>query len=125
MFTPLSPGKIFNRGFSLPYTKSFRYKGNADRTGAHSAITFTVEGERDLGMSKDNKTVYSFPKNPTEEIRASLSSYKNKQYLDLRIYYLGDDDEYHPSKKGITLSPDLLGELEEAVRKLREVVGED
>lgn len=76
-------------------------------------------------MSKDNKTVYSFPKNPTEEIRASLSTYKNKQYLDLRIYYLGDDDEYHPSKKGITLSPDLLGELEEAVRKLREVVGED
>ncbi len=78
-----------------------------------------------MSMNKGNQTVYTFPKNPTEEIRASLSTYKGKQYLDLRVYYLGDDDEYHPSKKGITLSPDLLGELEEAVRKLREAVGED
>jgi hypothetical protein len=88
-------------------------------------MTFTLELKKDPSMSKENQTVYSFPKNPTEEIRASLSSYKGKQYLDLRVYYLGDDDEYHPSKKGITVAPDLLGELEEAVRKLREAVGED
>jgi hypothetical protein len=81
--------------------------------------------ERVKGMSKGNQTVYSFPKNPTEEVRVSLSSYKGKQYLDLRIYYLGDDGEFHPSKKGITIAPELLDELEEAVKKLREAVGED
>ena len=81
--------------------------------------------ERTQRMSKGNQTVHSFPKNPTEEIRASLSSYKGKQYLDLRVYYLGDDGDYHPSKKGITIPPDLLGDLEEAVRKLRDAVGED
>jgi hypothetical protein len=76
-------------------------------------------------MSKDNQTVYTFPRNALEEIRASLSTYKGKQYLDLRIYYKSDDGEFHPSKKGITLAPELLEELEEAVRKLREVVGQD
>jgi hypothetical protein len=76
-------------------------------------------------MSKVNQTVYAFPKNPTEEIRASLNAFKGKQYLDLRVYYKGDDGEYYPSKKGITVPPELLTELEEALRRLREVVGPD
>jgi hypothetical protein len=75
-------------------------------------------------MSKEAKVVYSFPKNPLEEVRASITVFKGKQYADLRIYYKGDDGEYHPSKKGLTLSLDLFSELEEAVRKLSEVVGE-
>ncbi|MCU0572377.1 MAG: transcriptional coactivator p15/PC4 family protein [Syntrophobacteraceae bacterium] len=59
-----------------------------------------------------------------EEIRVSVSVYKGKQYIDLRIYYKGDDGEFHPSKKGLTLSPDLLPDLVEAVEKLKEAVGE-
>lgn len=75
-------------------------------------------------MAKDDKLVYSFPKNPLEEVRASVTVYKGKQYIDLRIYYKGDDGEFHPSKKGITVSLDLFPELEEAIQKLREVVAE-
>jgi len=75
-------------------------------------------------MSKEAKVVYTFPKNPLEEVRASITVFKGKQYADLRIYYKGDDGEYYPSKKGLTLSLDLFSELEEAVRKLSEVVGE-
>ena len=75
-------------------------------------------------MSKDPQIVYSFPKNPLEEVRASLTVFKGKQYVDLRIYYKGDDGEFRPSKKGLTLSLDLFSELEQAVQKLSEVVGE-
>jgi len=75
-------------------------------------------------MSKEPQVVYTFPKNPLEEVRASLTVYRGKQYVDLRIYYKGDDGEYHPSKKGLTLSLDLFSELDKAVEKLREVVGE-
>jgi hypothetical protein len=42
--------------------------------------------------------------------------------VDLRIYYKTSDGEYRPTKKGITLSPDLLPELGEAIRKLIERV---
>lgn len=69
------------------------------------------------------QVVHSFPKNPLEEVRASLTTFKRKQYVDLRIYYKGDDGEYHPSKKGLTISLDLLPDLEEAVRKLKEESG--
>ena len=75
-------------------------------------------------MGEKVQLIHSFPKNPLEEIRMSLTEFKKKQYLDLRIYYKGDDGEYHPSKKGLTLSLDLLSELEEAVKKARDVVGE-
>ena len=75
-------------------------------------------------MSEKAQLIHSFPKNPLEEIRISLTVYKKKQYLDLRVYYKGDDGEYHPSKKGLTLSLDLMSDLEEAVRKARDVIGE-
>lgn len=75
-------------------------------------------------MSKDAQVVYTFPKNPLEEVRASITVFKGKQYVDLRIYYKGDDGEYRPSKKGLTVSLDLFSELEQAVKKLSEVVGE-
>jgi len=75
-------------------------------------------------MSKDSQIVHSFPKNALEEVRISLSQYKGKQYIDFRIYYKADDGEFHPSKKGITIAPDLFPELEEAVNKLREMLNE-
>jgi hypothetical protein len=75
-------------------------------------------------MAKEAQIVHSFPKNPLEEVRISISVYKGKQYIDLRIYYKGDDGEFHPSKKGLTISPDLLPDLVEAVEKLKDVVGE-
>jgi hypothetical protein len=76
-------------------------------------------------MPKESaQTVHSFPKNPLEEVRASVTSYKGKQYVDLRIYYKGDDGEYHPSKKGLTLPLDLFPDLEEAMGKLKTVIEE-
>lgn len=75
-------------------------------------------------MSKEPQVVHTFPKNPLEEIRASVTVFKGKQYVDLRVYYKGDDGEYHPSKKGLTLSLDLFPDLEESMRKLREVIVE-
>lgn len=75
-------------------------------------------------MSDTSQLIHAFPKNPLEEIRVSLTVFKKKQYLDLRVYYKGDDGEFHPSKKGLTLSLDLVPDLEEAIRKAREVIGE-
>jgi hypothetical protein len=75
-------------------------------------------------MSQDSQIVHSFPKNALEEIRVSLSRYKGKQYIDIRVYYKGDDGDFHPSKKGITLPPDLFPDLDEGMNKLRDVLNE-
>ncbi|MGD9506855.1 MAG: transcriptional coactivator p15/PC4 family protein [Syntrophobacteraceae bacterium] len=75
-------------------------------------------------MSQDGQIIHSFPKNALEEIRISLSSYKGKQYIDFRVYYKADDGEFRPSKKGMTIAPDLFPEMEEAMKKLRDALNE-
>jgi len=70
----------------------------------------------------ENRLIHAFQKNALEEIRVSLNVFRGKEYIDIRVFYKGDDGEYHPSKKGVTLSPDLLPDLQEAVKKLEEAL---
>ncbi len=73
-------------------------------------------------MADDQKVVHSFQKNALEEVRVSITSFKGKKYFDIRVYYRADDGEFKPSKKGITLAPSLIEDMEEAVRKLKEAL---
>ncbi len=75
-------------------------------------------------MADERQLIHSFDKSSTEQVHVSLSTFKGSTYVDLRIYYQASDGEYKPTKKGITLSPDLLPELGEAIRKLIEKMGE-
>ncbi|MBW1974446.1 MAG: transcriptional coactivator p15/PC4 family protein [Deltaproteobacteria bacterium] len=75
-------------------------------------------------MATEPKVVYSFQKNALEEVRASVTTFKGKNYLDIRVYYKADDGEFKPSRKGITLATSLIDDLEEAVKKLREALDE-
>lgn len=59
-------------------------------------------------------------RNPTEIIRIALSNYKGKDYLDMRIFYLDDNNEWKPTKKGVTLTPDMLDEAIMALQKAKE-----
>lgn len=73
-------------------------------------------------MADESILVHSFMKNALEEVRVSVSAYKGKKYVDLRVYYQDDNGEYKPSKKGIAISPDLLPELENAIGKLKDII---
>ena len=58
------------------------------------------------------------PRSATEEIQISINEYRGKKYLDLRVYYTTDDGlNWSPTKKGVTFSPDKLGELKDAIEK--------
>ncbi|ROQ90975.1 transcriptional coactivator p15/PC4 family protein [Desulfosoma caldarium] len=70
----------------------------------------------------ENRLIHAFQKNALEEIRVALNVFRGKEYIDIRIYYKGDDGEYRPSKKGVTLSPELLPDLQDAVKKLEEAL---
>lgn len=70
--------------------------------------------------------IYSFKKNNAEEVCASIvhTDDKGKFDVNLRIYYKDDNNEFKPSQKGITLSSDLLVELEMAIEKLKEQINQ-
>jgi hypothetical protein len=50
-----------------------------------------------------------------EEVRVSIQEYKGRRYLSLWVWFKNDDDNWQPSKKGLNLSLDLLGDLKKAV----------
>lgn len=71
----------------------------------------------------ENLLVHSFQKNESEEVRFSLREYKNRHYLDLRLFFQPQDrPEMAPSKKGITLAVEFLPELKRGLLKLEEEV---
>ena len=77
-----------------------------------------------MGVVKfdDGKVIHTFPKNSIDEIRiVTFEGDKGKEYVDFREYYRADNGEMRPTKKGLFLNRDLLSDLEEGFKKLREV----
>lgn len=57
-----------------------------------------------------------------EVVRIQLNEFNDKHYLDLRIHYLADEDEYKPTKKGVSIPVELYGELKEAIEKAEDAI---
>ncbi len=58
-------------------------------------------------------------KNSRERIEVRAAEYEGHPYIDIRTYWLSrDDDTWKPSKKGVTLRPDLVGELIAVLKKV-------
>lgn len=69
-------------------------------------------------MADEAKILATIPRNATEQLQISINSYKEKKYLDLRIFYTTDDGgTWLPTKKGVTISPDNLVTLKDAVEE--------
>mgnify|MGYP000245558982 FL=1 len=64
----------------------------------------------------DNKLISTIERSSTEQLQIALKEYKGKKYLDLRIFYTTDDGaSWLPTKKGVTVSPNHLSVLKEAI----------
>lgn len=64
----------------------------------------------------DNKLISTLERSSTEQLQIAVKEYKGKKYLDLRIFYTTDDGaSWLPTKKGVTVSPNHLSVLKEAI----------
>jgi len=63
----------------------------------------------------EQRLIAEFDKNSVEKIKVHLQRWKNQTYVDLRVYFVDDEMAEQPTKKGITLNVELLGELRKAV----------
>ena len=62
--------------------------------------------------------IHTFQTRPEEEVRFTVKEYKDRQYLDLRLWFQSSNDGlYYPTKKGLTLSLDYLGELKKGLER--------
>ncbi len=69
----------------------------------------------------DAKILATIERSDTEQLQISVSEYKGRSYLNMRIFYTTDDGAtWLPTKKGVTFAPDQLDLLEEAVQAARQ-----
>ena len=67
-------------------------------------------------MATEPKLIATVPRSATEQLQISINEYKGKSYLDMRIYYTTDDGlNWLPTKKGVTVSPENLELLKDAI----------
>ena len=62
---------------------------------------------------------HRFRKNATEEVRATISTFKVVDPASIRVDYEAESGVWYPTKKGLMIALDLLPELEQAVRARR------
>jgi len=63
-----------------------------------------------------------FQKNDNLIIKVEKSSYSGKEYYDFRTYYKDKNDEFKPTQKGFTISPELIHDF---LKKLNEFFKEE
>jgi hypothetical protein len=62
-------------------------------------------------MPEDRKVLHEFKRNADDTLRISLSNYKGRTYVDIRIFYQDSKGELAPTKKGVMITPELWDEF--------------
>ncbi|MGN0005204.1 MAG: transcriptional coactivator p15/PC4 family protein [Candidatus Gastranaerophilaceae bacterium] len=72
-------------------------------------------------MADEGTMLATIARSATEQLQIAIKTYKGKSYLDLRIFYTTNDGQtWLPTKKGVTIAPDALMTLKDAVDKAME-----
>ncbi len=62
-------------------------------------------------------------KNETDKIVISMKEYKGRKYIDMRTYFRGDDGNYLPTKKGVTIAPKFIDAFVKILLKAKQHEG--
>ena len=67
-----------------------------------------------------SKMLATIQRTDTEQLQISISEYRGKSYLNMRIFYTTDDGaNWLPTKKGVTFTPDQLDILTDAIEEAK------
>ena len=62
---------------------------------------------------------FELERSPTEKLVIENTEYKGHDLVSLRIYFLSNDDEWLPTKKGVTFRRDQLDEVLDGLNKIK------
>lgn len=65
---------------------------------------------KEITKYPESQILTEIQKNSSDIVRVSLRTFKESSFLDIRMNYK-KDDEYLPTKKGVTVPPDLIDDL--------------
>jgi len=62
---------------------------------------------------------FELERSPTEKLVIENSEYKGHNLVSLRIYFLSNEEEWLPTKKGVTFRRNQLNEVLDALNKIK------
>ena len=69
-----------------------------------------------------DELIEQFEKNATEVVRVSLTEYRGRKLVDVRVYYSDAEGQYRPTKKGVSLSVDVYPDFKRAMLTLEKIL---
>lgn len=63
---------------------------------------------------------FEFDRSETEKLIVEDTEYKGHQLVTLRIYFLSKEEEWLPTKKGVTFRRDQLDDVLDALTKIKQ-----
>lgn len=69
-----------------------------------------------------DELIEQFAKNATEVVRVSLTEYRGRKLVDVRVYYADNEGQYRPTKKGVSLSVDVYPDFKRAMLALEKIL---
>lgn len=57
-------------------------------------------------------------------VRVNATEFKGRQYIEVRTYYMSEDGEWKPTRKGVTLTPELMDKVHRALGQALEELSE-
>ena len=70
----------------------------------------------------EKELVHQFKNHEDDEVRISIGNYKDKTYVDLRLFFKDKQGEFAPTKKGLTVPAELISELAKGIEKAAEAL---
>jgi len=73
-------------------------------------------------QASDEVLVHVIDRGISGRIHVRLSRFRDKDYLDIRNFYEGEDGAWLPTKKGVAVPVELYDELMDALGKAKELI---
>ncbi|MDW7967127.1 MAG: transcriptional coactivator p15/PC4 family protein [Thermoanaerobaculum sp.] len=68
-------------------------------------------------VADQQQVIASFPRNREETMQVSIATFKGKTYVDIRLYFTDPNGQLQPSRKGVTIPPELWDQFRQALRE--------
>lgn len=65
------------------------------------------------------KIIGELQKSETTKIKVSQSEYNGVPRVDIREYYMSDDGEWRPTKRGVSVKEEMFDDLKKIINKVK------
>ncbi|MGQ9477860.1 MAG: transcriptional coactivator p15/PC4 family protein [Candidatus Bipolaricaulia bacterium] len=72
----------------------------------------------------EERLIKAFDRGAGQQLQVRLVTFRGREYLDLRNFYLDENDEWKPTRKGIAIPLELYDDLMAALNEVGEILKE-